>query len=689
MIRKRFTQADFDTAEGRQNAGYYRWPQPAKNIFKKLSPQDRQNFFDLLARDWKVELVEPVPGNPKSDDVHSNVREVLFELRADATTSDCTIEATVYEPDGTVLTSMGGSPVRPYTKVETKMPFDQVGYQQLHRLVKEQTALSDEQVDDVLDELHERVSEDAWKVILVSAMSPAGREVLRKQLPKMFLTPSKYATDAQGNPLSKAWERETLDKNMTTRYNGVSVDRDSPTQGGAVAQQNKVVVKQGDSLAEKYVDVMIHGHRVRLDVLKEALRLDKKLSQTKLADMTAKYNDGVALHQTTVSAYLSGHQAMSMAFHSVLQEVFSEDEARDLANRIPISEPKQNPRVRKKGSRGFPKPANPPFAKDLNVIPGEDLVAEDEVVEYEVVEDTPVTTPVGIKVPSFPVDKAWKVANMVRQGAKEGSITTTFSLRKLMMWGEAYYLLMGEGFEQKEALSGAFHLAAEGRTFGEDAMFLKNAFNQVFGFEVKPPRVHANTARANGNRHPQDYLVEPLVRECKPVWMYGPTGAGKSHSSKEIPRRLGRPWMRIQGSYDSTVNDLVGGPIVRDRNTYFEYGPLPMMMRAGGVLIIDEVTLYPQEVLMELQAVLEGEPLVLKRNNGEVVFPKEGFTIIVTDNSLGLGEATEYIGTQVMNESFRDRFFFVHYDYMPESQEKLAVEQYLDSFLDRKSWVAV
>src|SRR5690606_24744216 len=164
-----------------------------------------------------------------------------------------------------------------------------------------------------------------------------------------------------------------------------------------------------------------------------------------------------------------------------------------------------------------------------------------------------------------------------------------FSLRKLMMWGEAFYLLQREGFDHNEALAGAFHLAAEAKTFGEDATYLREAFEKVFGFDVKPPRVHGNTARADGNRHPADYLVEPVIREGRPVWMCGPTGSGKSHGSKDMPRRLGRPWLRVQGSDDSTVDDLVGGHVVRDRNTYFEYGPLPLMMKAGGVLIVDEV----------------------------------------------------------------------------------------------------
>lgn len=365
-----------------------------------------------------------------------------------------------------------------------------------------------------------------------------------------------------------------------------------------------------------------------------------------------------------------------------MKRIDKDDDTNYIADSVDGNERIQGGAVTTK--KKFPNGKRPSFAKDLSVIPGDfaTFVAEQEKEKQE----APKASTTKLHLLPFPIKEAQKVVDMVRKGNREGSVTTTFSLRKLMMWGEAFYLLQREGFEHKEALAGAFHLAAEAKTFGEDATYLREAFEKVFGFDVKPPRVHGNTARADGNRHPVDYLVEPLIREGRPVWMYGPTGSGKSHSSKDIPRRLGRPWLRVQGSDDSTVDDLVGGPVVRDRNTYFEYGPLPLMMKAGGVLIVDEVTLYPQEILMELQAVLEGEPLVLKRNKGEVVFPKPGFTIVVTDNSLGLGEAIEYVGTQVMNEAFRDRFYFVRYDYMPESQERRAVNDYLTKFLAERNW---
>jgi hypothetical protein len=43
--------------------------------------------------------------------------------------------------------------------------------------------------------------------------------------------------------------------------------------------------------------------------------------------------------------------------------------------------------------------------------------------------------------------------------------------------------------------------------------------------------------------------------------------------------------------------------------------------------------------------------------------------ILVTDNTRGLGESVEYVGTQAINEATRDRFYFVEFGSMEPAQE--------------------
>ena len=59
---------------------------------------------------------------------------------------------------------------------------------------------------------------------------------------------------------------------------------------------------------------------------------------------------------------------------------------------------------------------------------------------------------------------------------------------------------------------------------------------------------------------------------------------------------------------------------------------------------------------MALQSVLEGKPLFIKKIN-TYVYPKNGFNIVATANTKGKGsEDGRYIGTNIHNEAFLDRF---------------------------------
>jgi len=78
-------------------------------------------------------------------------------------------------------------------------------------------------------------------------------------------------------------------------------------------------------------------------------------------------------------------------------------------------------------------------------------------------------------------------------------------------------------------------------------------------------------------------------------------------------------------------------------------------MKRGAVLLLDEYDLASSKI-MSLQSVLEGKPLFIKKIN-QYVYPKNGFNIVATANTKGKGsEDGRYIGTNIHNEAFLDRF---------------------------------
>jgi len=73
------------------------------------------------------------------------------------------------------------------------------------------------------------------------------------------------------------------------------------------------------------------------------------------------------------------------------------------------------------------------------------------------------------------------------------------------------------------------------------------------------------------------------------------------------------------------------------------------------VLLLDEVDLASNKILC-LQSVLEGKGVFLKKT-GRYVQPAAGFNVIATANTKGKGsDDGRFIGTNVLNEAFLERF---------------------------------
>ena len=78
-------------------------------------------------------------------------------------------------------------------------------------------------------------------------------------------------------------------------------------------------------------------------------------------------------------------------------------------------------------------------------------------------------------------------------------------------------------------------------------------------------------------------------------------------------------------------------------------------LERGAVLLLDEIDLASNKILC-LQSILEGNGVFLKKI-GRVVKPARGFNVIATANTKGKGsDDGRFIGTNVLNEAFLERF---------------------------------
>ena len=135
----------------------------------------------------------------------------------------------------------------------------------------------------------------------------------------------------------------------------------------------------------------------------------------------------------------------------------------------------------------------------------------------------------------------------------------------------------------------------------------------------------------------------------------GHSGNGKTFQVEQSCARLTKECVRVNFTVETDEDDLLGHYVLVDGKTVWQDGPVPTAMKRGAVLLLDEYDLASSKI-MSLQSVLEGKPLFIKKIN-QYVYPKNGFNIVATANTKGKGsEDGRYIGTNIHNEAFLDRF---------------------------------
>jgi cobaltochelatase CobS len=164
-----------------------------------------------------------------------------------------------------------------------------------------------------------------------------------------------------------------------------------------------------------------------------------------------------------------------------------------------------------------------------------------------------------------------------------------------------------------------------------------------------------------------------------PTYVWGHKGSGKSELYEQICARTGRAMIRVQHTVNTEESHIVGQWVVKNGQTEFELGPLPLAMKNGWVYAADEYDFALPSVLSVYQAVLEGKPLVIKEADAEnrIIKPHPNFRFAATGNTNGSGDETGlYQGTSLQNSANYDRFgMVVHKQYMAKKFESLILQK--------------
>lgn len=167
-----------------------------------------------------------------------------------------------------------------------------------------------------------------------------------------------------------------------------------------------------------------------------------------------------------------------------------------------------------------------------------------------------------------------------------------------------------------------------------------------------------------------------------PIYLFGHSGVGKSSIFKQICAGLNRRFFRFQHTVDTEESHIVGQWVVKKHVdekgnaiavTEFELGPLPLAMQNGWLYLADEMDRSSPTVLSAYQAILEGEPLIIKNapEHLRVIKPHPLFAFAATGNTNGTGDQTGlYQATLTQDAATIERFGIVaQVDYPPEKQE--------------------
>jgi len=157
-----------------------------------------------------------------------------------------------------------------------------------------------------------------------------------------------------------------------------------------------------------------------------------------------------------------------------------------------------------------------------------------------------------------------------------------------------------------------------------------------------------------------------------PSFIAGLSGNGKTMGVEQACAQLNRELVRVNITIETDEDDLIGGFRLVNGDTVWHNGPVIEALERGAVLLLDEIDLASNKILC-LQSILEGKGVFLKKV-GRYITPSAGFNVIATANTKGKGsDDGRFIGTNVLNEAFLERFALTFEQEYPNSKTETTI----------------
>lgn len=171
-----------------------------------------------------------------------------------------------------------------------------------------------------------------------------------------------------------------------------------------------------------------------------------------------------------------------------------------------------------------------------------------------------------------------------------------------------------------------------------------------------------------------DTTKSALERDAH-VLLSGPSGSGKTYVAEQVCAELSRRMVVVSCADGLTYGALVvtttlelqqGHTVTRSR-----YGALPLAMRAGAVLLVDEADQLVPELAAILHAVMEPDQRrrrLYVPETGETIQAEEGFAVVLTCN--GLRDTSGAYHGHRLSGALLTRTWHAAADYLSTTQER-------------------
>ena len=180
--------------------------------------------------------------------------------------------------------------------------------------------------------------------------------------------------------------------------------------------------------------------------------------------------------------------------------------------------------------------------------------------------------------------------------------------------------------------------------------------------------------------HFKDIKSIVTSKQFYPIFITGLSGNGKTMNVQQACAVSKRECIRVNITIETDEDDLLGGYRLQDGQTVWQNGPVIEAMERGAILILDEIDLASNKIMC-LQPILEGSGVFIKKIN-KFVKPALGFNVIATANTKGQGsEDGKFIGTNILNEAFLERFPITVEQSYPSNKNEIKM---LDNVMNQK-----